>query len=520
MSKDTPEQVSTSQLLDIITPKVSNIQSLGFFASWYVILFFLIIVLLGLAGFGYLDWVSALVNANVLLISIITFSYEPAKTIAMMALTPAYPEVSTEQDIETNHHQELALLIPAHNSASFIKKTIEAALAHFRQEQIFILDNGREKHPQDDTANIIHTCYPNVRYYWFPETGNKTIAVYFGLLLAKQAGFKYALTIDDDVLLRPSFSFRHELLEPDNVKGIVYPVRAITSVPKPSLMTSWLVASQDLEYQLSDLETYWLNEFLAVIRPHGAGSLWKIDELITILGNHNTEFDGEDLQMGIIMRRYHNPLQWLLRLDMENPLDTFVPPTVLGQDGYGNLWNQRVRSWNRALYAHPWTLVLKPLFTLWNRGEQNIGSVIASKESELYLLHNMLMHALRVPLILLMIDKPEFWLVWFLSHAAQAYTAICFNYLKLPANQRQDLLVLLTHPVYKSILNIMGTASSIRALLWDFPAGGWQPSIRERLTEHEIDVSTLTSHQHFFINHQAPVATSGAEDSAPNPASC
>lgn len=106
---------------------------------------------------------------------------EPAVTLLQMLVThypaldfTAKPHSQTDSDSDTTdehvevemevhsetvstpgNSQELALIIPCHNSAKFIAKTIKAALLHFKPQQIFIMDNGRASSPTDNTEEVV-----------------------------------------------------------------------------------------------------------------------------------------------------------------------------------------------------------------------------------------------------------------------------------------------------------------------------------------------------------------------------
>ena len=371
----------------------------------------------------------------------------------------------------------LAILIPCHNSANIIERTLESCLKHVAPEQIFVLDNGKAQSPTDDTRCKVHGLHPRINYVYLPETGNKSIALFCGAHWALRRGLKQCLTIDDDVCIPEDFNVDDGLLQPANVKGLVYPILADSlTETRP-----WVVRQQNLEYQFSDLEMAFMDRTKSVIRPHGACSLWKIETLITVMQAHNAVFKGEDAMMGLILQHLRGEEgQSILRIDMRFPFKTIVPQSYFGKGG--NLFQQRVNSWKEAQFTYFWELNLKPFFTVWCRQPLSLLSI---KNAQIYNMHAQLMHIMRIPIIVAAIDNPRFWQMLGVSILMQTALALSFNYMKLPEEQRNDLFTPLTYSFYKLIDQTFGTLAFLRAMFIGIPGKKSNPSIQFRI-DHDL----------------------------------
>jgi glycosyl transferase family 2 len=163
---------------------------------------------------------------------------------------------------------ETALVIPCHDTdEAAIKTTLDSAFPFFRPRDIFIVDNGRSRHPKHPTCNFrdyLRSIHPDIVYIWSP-IGSKNAAQLVGALAAKD--YKYIMTVDDDVCIPSNFCPPVEMID-DKFKAVAYPLKAMDAQCNVPL---FLVAWQDVEYRLSGLAKLAEDRLCGVQFPHGAG---------------------------------------------------------------------------------------------------------------------------------------------------------------------------------------------------------------------------------------------------------
>ncbi len=417
----------------------------------------------------------------------VEFSTAPTSPLGAISRKVHLPKISNFQiDLEAQNaspNPQLAIIIACHNSSDVIEQTLRSCLKHVNGAQIFIMDNGKSPEPTDDTKAKALKIDPAINYCYLPEIGNKSIAVFCGSHWAKLNNYNLSLIIDDDVRLPPTYFINDELIDNPKVKGVVYPVLAQASSENVSWFISWLVKQQNLEYEFADLEMAFLDRTNSVIRPHGACSLWKTEILIRVMEQHNTKFSGEDIQMGLILQGLKKDENGssLLKLDLHNHFKTLVPETYFGTGG--NLYQQRVRSWQEAQFKHFWTLNLKPLFTVW---PSTFLSILSVKNSQMYNLHSQFMHVLRVPIMIAAADNSSYWYMFAISLAVQEVTGLVFNYGKLPVHLRNDFITVITHPLYKLVDASFGTLAFLRAIFIGIPGLTSSLSISAQIEEQSL----------------------------------
>ena len=434
---------------------------------------------------------------NSIPLMLVLYLYEPLLYALEIITTPKYPEALPEtvkpipnltQLLTTvsplNHprqHHDLAVVIPCHNSAEFIADTINAALCHVPPNHIFLMDNGRELLPTDNTKRVAHDIHPGINYFWLPKIASKNWAQLFALKHIKEfrQELSLVLIIDDDTRIPPNFSIRRDFLLDPGVQAIAYPIRAISPYQKTPRAVKW----QDHEYVKADLHKLSLDQDGVLDCAHGAAAVIRIEALWKILMlRHNGKWYGEDLRNG-----YELEGGW--RLDLNCYFNTTVPQTILGKPL--NLYQQRVRAWDQALLLFCWSLVLKPLLTMRK------GSLLATlklKNSQLYGLYSALMQIFRYPLIGLVASTPNFWGILAAIKMVDLLLGLIFNYLKLPPYLRGDLLTVITFPIYKELLSIMGSLSFFRALFITGPITDHPRSLGFQLGHGQVRMDQESMH--------------------------
>ncbi len=398
----------------------------------------------------------------------VIYGTEPIMT-AVNLLVAHYPLAAKPVDeesrmIPTPGAEEVALVIPCHESAAGISKTIHAALKHLKPEQIFVIDNGKSEVPTDNTKEVVAAVHPKINYLWVP-LGNKNIAQYAGALAAKD--YKYVLTTDDDVTIPASFDFGTQLMD-DQVKAVCYPVRGVTEDGKPSLLVEW----QDLEYQNADLAKLAEAYFGGVLYPHGAGSLWERETLIQALRLHDTVFYAEDVKMGLALQK----LRKTMKVCGASFLNTAAPTTLFG--AFPNYYQQRVRSWEMGRHVYFWKFVQNLVTPGPPRSV--VGHAFVKGVQLLAVVGNLADYA-RIPLMVIMFNDPSYWAKFGAFTVGSIAPAFWWNYVKL--SHRPDLQTTLravvTVPAYKVLYSAVSVLSVPRALFIYLPNLEPKPTIEK-----------------------------------------
>ena len=296
--------------------------------------------------------------------------------------------VYTVSDTESNgrYLDEVCLLIACHESCLteekefHFRKTLIAALETFSADQIFVCDNGSSLSPVDATWDVTRRIDPAINYVYIPE-GNKTFAFYWvnkywiPLLVEhnKSRAFKYALLIDDDVLLPSGLLLPQEfLLIHAEIKAVHFPLTAVLPKHESEADAGLFVQFQDLEYKMAAAHKYLQSGLGRVLACHGAVSLWERRALDEVLLKHDTVFHGEDLYAGLVLLRMRDQSRIISIPSV--PVFTRAPDSCLG------LFRQRVKSWDLTSHKktfsflvelvspisffHFYSIMLKPYFLL------------------------------------------------------------------------------------------------------------------------------------------------------------
>ncbi|TLD15034.1 glycosyltransferase family 2 protein [Venturia nashicola] len=125
---------------------------------------------------------------------------------------------------------------------------------------------------------------------WSP-IGSKNAAQLVGALAARDKGYKYIMTVDDDVCIPKNYPTPTEMIN-DKFKSVAYPINAMDA---QSSLPLWLVAWQDVEYHLSGLAKLCEDRLCGTQFPHGAGWFVELDAFIELMEfHHPMDFIAED----------------------------------------------------------------------------------------------------------------------------------------------------------------------------------------------------------------------------------
>eukprot|EP00658_Telonema_sp_P-2_P028282 TRINITY_DN21698_c0_g1_i3.p1 TRINITY_DN21698_c0_g1~~TRINITY_DN21698_c0_g1_i3.p1 ORF type:complete len:763 (+),score=192.80 TRINITY_DN21698_c0_g1_i3:613-2901(+) len=270
---------------------------------------------------------------------------------------------------------QVALLIAAHKCDSTKEKreglraALRAALRRFPASSIFVCDNALTEAPPDATYELVQevcreeSVTEQINYVYLP-VGNKTVAFFWTIdvwmpILEKHQicpHFKYVMMIDDDVqvpeeLRLPLRSFGKER----DVQAYAYCINCFHNTQQEAAGAPMLVRYQNMEYIVAGFFKQFQAAYGTALACHGAISLWRREILTSkILWDHDTVFNGEDLQMGLIL--HSMKAGYAINVSSREIVMT-EPPS----DFY-TLWKQRVKSWDVTQHRKTLTFIQIVLF--------------------------------------------------------------------------------------------------------------------------------------------------------------
>jgi hypothetical protein len=374
---------------------------------------------------------------------------------------------------------ETALVIPCHDTDhTAMRTTIDSALPHFRPEDIYLIDNGRSKYPSHPDGNFreyIRSIHPDIVYVWSP-IGSKNAAQLVGALAARNRGYKYIMTVDDDVCIPKNFEAPTHMID-DKFKAVAFPIKAMDAQCEVPL---WLVAWQDVEYRLSGLSKLAEDRLCGVQFPHGAGWFVELDSFITLMEHfHPMDFIAEDCNAGLGLSRMGKGI----RLDARSYLATEVPTTFFGPGL--NWWKQRQKSWEMGRHGRLFAFIRHFLWSM--PPKKTIQGILWHKLTFFYLICTIIIDWLRIPTIIALGRTATWWRNAILLMLFSALPPMLYNYWK--CRRRPDMKVrfwaCFTYPWYKQVYVAVALCGAIR---WaGFFLGGHQvpPTIQEMLKAND-----------------------------------
>ena len=228
---------------------------------------------------------------------------------------------------------KIALIIPCHRAENIISLTIEKALKLFDAYDIFIIDNGNNDFPLDNTRLVCEEF--GVNYIWC-NIGSKFVSIYVGAKIADK--YEYIMQIDDDMELNDKMVF----IADKDIDCVAYTISAISKSKKNNILQH----CQDIEYKTSGIIKSiqsWLGN---TIFAHGAISLWRRESLIKVLENHPAYPISDDWFTGFTA----NCLGMRIEVCNHMFISTDTPSTLFlsgRKSGYGEatLLKQRLFRW-------------------------------------------------------------------------------------------------------------------------------------------------------------------------------
>ncbi|KAF5581861.1 hypothetical protein FPANT_8780 [Fusarium pseudoanthophilum] len=386
--------------------------------------------------------------------------YNPPKTHSSPVVQEIVDEKSPD-DLErgvvatVTEAWETAFVIPCHNSdREALRKVIESAYPHFRPQDIFIIDNGRSRHPQDlSFRHWLKNLHPDLVYIWSP-IGSKNAAQLVGSLAAKD--YKYILTTDDDVSLPENY--RHPIhLMNDHLRAVAFPLAGTDAEGNiPLGMVSW----QDCEYRMAGLVKLAEDRTCGVNFPHGAGWFVDRDIFVELLSKyHPMDFIAEDANAGFSIMRLGKGIAF----DAQVTLATEVPATVLGP---GLNWcKQRIKSWEMGRHSLIWK-IMRHLFRM--NGQRTIQGVLMQKGLFLYILACLVIDWVRIPVLVALGAHKEYWIFFFGLAFVACLPPLLYNYLSCwhRPDMRIGLVTIATYPVYKQLYSFVSVFGAVRWALF------------------------------------------------------
>jgi cellulose synthase/poly-beta-1,6-N-acetylglucosamine synthase-like glycosyltransferase len=474
-------QVDPKTFLDMI-----DIREIFWPFTWkkYITLLLVAAFAVGIAiSNSYFHWINKamqITRHNMLPVLILVVGLEPIMItiILLVARVPPLPapvgssfqNSSPNSDVEvekvisaleiTGDHRT-ALIIPCHNSDhEALTKVLQSAFPHFRPKDIFVIDNGRSRHPSSPKfRQFIRSQSPDINYIWSP-IGSKNAAQLVGAIAAKD--YEFIMTVDDDVSIPATFRPPIDKMD-DVTKGCAFPLKAIDSHGNSPL---FIIAWQDCEYKMSGLTKLAESSICGVLYPHGAGWFCERETIIDLISNyHSIDFIAEDVNTGLSMQK----MKKRIAFDASCVLETEVPATIFGGPGL-NWWNQRYRSWEMGRHGRLLAFADRLLFGL--NGQTTPWGIFTQKFIHLYSIATIIVDWVRIPVFVTMGSSPNFWFLGGLLTLAATLPILAFKYIN--ARHRPDLQprlwAAITYPIYKQLYAFVSIFGAMRAVL--FYTGG------------------------------------------------
>ena len=282
----------------------------------------------------------------------------------------AWPTVPVEQRRRTamllertEQLKDASLLITTHLSEEIIHATLVAALRVYEPDHIFVCDNANSATPLDDTSEVCrrlsreyHSRHgnpidsPGIQYIWIAE-GNKTVALYYTCKYHVKT--KFVMTTDDDVLLPPDIYIPIQWFN-ETTKALCFTIQ-VENLKTREGKLMYITNFQDVEYKVAGFFKIFQARFGSCMSAHGAISMWEKDLFLDVLWEHNTMFNGEDLQMGIILQKMNKNYRMAtvgeVSVPTEAPNHYICRHLLRCRCIEGNsLFQQRIRSWDPAAH--------------------------------------------------------------------------------------------------------------------------------------------------------------------------
>ncbi|GKT27203.1 Glycosyl transferase [Aduncisulcus paluster] len=253
----------------------------------------------------------------------------PGKVGFLIAVGWGTSGLSEEQRVKARD-EKLDVLIDTIKAAQKIVPTCDIYIIHNSADPTVVPDDKFE-------STLCGQCI-----YCPLQLPGKSVAVLFGSVLLKHLQYSHVVVLDDDT--RVPAEMLADFSRPLLAAAYAPTIRAQLEDEETATMgQKLLVGLQDIEYKLSDLQKLAQDQWTSrssVLAPHGAVNVWRSDVLVKIMKDHNGVFDGEDYQMGKLLRINYPDQR--LRVMSSAPVCTVAP------SDWGTLFRQRKNSWDLA----------------------------------------------------------------------------------------------------------------------------------------------------------------------------
>eukprot|EP00762_Andalucia_godoyi_P006211 ANDGO_01650.mRNA.1 hypothetical protein Pmar_PMAR028345 len=365
--------------------------------------------------------------------------------IALIAVSYPLPTNTGNKEVDEAIHQDrakkledCALLIAHFGPRGPLEATLKAAVNLFPLDNIFVCHNGNAIVPNDgklildtfscckEVTEQFKSSKPGaegaIRYVWSAE-GNKSIAIYLASLLSCKQ--KYVCVMDNDCILPEDLQLPTELMEiKENVRGVGFSIRA-SNIHKVDTRPNFWPVFQDIEYKKAGITKLFQSQMGSTMFAHGAFGMWRRDTLVEVMMRHNTNFHGEDMQMGLILHSMNKG--YALKYVANVPIGTRTPAHFIccpwntpqaknsGRSAvfrmltapyrctrWGckheekSLFCQRTASWDAGAFRLFFTFLVLTL-SVWNRQMLNLKLYLV------YELWSLVLDCIRIPLLIIVI---------------------------------------------------------------------------------------------------------------------
>lgn len=232
-----------------------------------------------------------------------------------------------------NH--ECAFVLPCYNSGTMLKQTLRSLPVGYK---IYCVANACSDDTEavissDDKATLISTPLPG-----------KIRAVLLGALQAKKDGYTHFVLLDDDILWpKDDSGLDQELTVYDKKSSCT----ALPVLPDTSLSQTWIMTGQLIEYAMMIVSKRAQSLLGNVIMASGAAGIFRIDDFIDAMSEHDGEHVGDDLQTSFIFHTKGYKIDFNSSLLIKTE-----PPSTLS-----SWWRQRTKRWEPSpIFNFVWHL--------------------------------------------------------------------------------------------------------------------------------------------------------------------
>jgi len=354
-----------------------------------------------------------------------------------------------ESDGVTFSPNEIAFVIPCHNSADVIEGTINSLPSRYL---IFCVTNACT----DNTIEVIKKLQQtksNIVLIEAPVKG-KIRAVLYGVDKALKSGCSHFMMLDDDV----------EWLGGEDIKTTSKDTPCVALPVLPTQPSNWIQGAQMLEYEMMVVSKRAQSFFGNVVMASGAAGIYKIDVFLETMKYHDGEHIGDDFQCSYLHHLFGKKIDFYNSIVLTHTPDTFKI-----------WWRQRAKRWE-ASPIHNGLLISKILFLGPGKSPGFWIKIITSYR--IFVFFNDLARLISFPVVLA--TTPHILIgVWGITYASMVMRAVVYQNFFRNHLYKADKVIyftFLTYPLYGVLTWLSRLAAIPKGIkqLWLYHVKGYK----------------------------------------------